>query len=64
METRESIKGIYAYAETLFRKKIKCIKSDNGLEFCMTKYYKEKGIVHQTSCLEMSQQNGRVERKH
>ena len=31
---------------------------------CLTKYFAEHGILHQTSCVETPQQNGRVERKH
>ncbi|XP_010484995.1 PREDICTED: uncharacterized protein LOC104763305 [Camelina sativa] len=38
---------------------------DNGTEFmCLTKFFAEQGIVHQTSCVGTPQQNGRVERNH
>jgi len=50
-----------------FGKDVKIIRSDNGLEFKsgpMKFFYSEKGIIHQTSCVDTPQQNGRVERKH
>ena len=46
---------------------MKIIRSDNGLEFLsrpMKQFYQQKGIVHQTTCIDTPQQNGRVERKH
>ncbi|OMO87137.1 Integrase, catalytic core [Corchorus capsularis] len=52
---------------TQFGKKVKQIRTDNGPEFqsnCMLDYYKEHGIVLQTSCTDTPQQNGVVERKH
>ncbi|OMO75305.1 Integrase, catalytic core [Corchorus capsularis] len=52
---------------TQFGKKVKQIRTDNGPEFqsnCMLDYYKEHGIVLQTSCTDTPQQNGIVERKH
>ena len=33
-------------------------------EFFMTNFFVNKGIVHQTSCVNSPQQNGIVERKH
>ena len=43
------------------------IRSDNALEFesapC-TQFFADLGIIHQTSCVNRPQQNGRVERKH
>ena len=30
----------------------------------MSSYFKDLGIIHQTSCVNTPQQNGRVERKH
>lgn len=44
--------------------RVKMIRTNNGPEFIMLQYYATKGIVHQTSCAESPQQNGRVERKH
>jgi len=42
----------------------KIIRSDNGPEFILSAFYASKGIIHQRSCVETPQQNGRVERKH
>ena len=54
-------------ADTQFGAKIKIARSDNGYEFSsklIEKFYREKGIIHQTSCTDTPQQNGRVERKN
>lgn len=41
------------------------MRSDNGSEFiCLREFFAAQGIIHQTSCVETPQQNGRVERKH
>jgi hypothetical protein len=53
--------------KTQFGKSIKRIRSDNGGEFTshkMQKFYKEQGILQETSCPHTPQQNGVVERKH
>ena len=42
----------------------KIIRSDNGLEFLLSDFYASQSIIHQKSCVETPQQNGRVERKH
>ena len=47
--------------------KVKTIRSDNDSEFTtcpMKKFYGENGIIHGTSCVVTSLQNGRLERKH
>jgi len=51
---------------TEFETNVKVIRSDNGAEFTsntMRKFYREKGIIHEMSCTDTPQQNGRVERK-
>ena len=53
--------------KTQFNVGVKVIRSDNGREFTlgpMKKFYAKHGIVHQTNCVNTTQQNGRVERKH
>jgi len=42
----------------------KIIRSDNGPKFLLSEFYASHGIVHQNSCVETPQRNGRVERKH
>lgn len=50
--------------QTKFHITPKCIRSDNGPEFLIPSFYESHGILHQRSCVESPQQNGRVERKH
>lgn len=53
--------------KTQFGWEVKIVRSDNGREFTsghIHKFYLERGIIHQTSCVNTPQQNGRVERKH
>lgn len=40
------------------------VRTDNGPEFLLTDFYQSSGIIHQISCCETPQQNGRVERRH
>ena len=63
-ETCLLIQSFYSYVETQFNKKIKVLRSDNGLEFNMIDFYRIKGIIHEKSCVNTPQQNGIVERKH
>ena len=49
-----------------FRKKVRLIRTNNAKEyFCgeVNKYMEDKGIIHQSSCLNTPQQNGLAERK-
>lgn len=50
-----------------FETSVKIVRIDNGSEFTsnpMQQFYHDHGIRRQSSCVETSQQNGRVERKH
>ena len=63
-EVQNSIRSFIKFVETQFDTNVKVIRSDNGAEFLMSDFYLSRGIIHQTSCPETPQQNGRVERKH
>ena len=63
-KTQLLLSQFYALVETQFNKKIKCIRTDNGTKFLMKDFFKSKGIIHHLSCVETSQQNSIVERKH
>ncbi|XP_071689294.1 uncharacterized protein [Rutidosis leptorrhynchoides] len=58
---------IWGPYKVLTEEKIKNVRSDNALEFVhggLGEYLAKKGVIHQTSCPDRPQQNGRVERKH
>jgi hypothetical protein len=63
-ETRQHVKDFIQLIETQHNSKVKRVRTDNGIEFIMPQFYASKGIIHQTSCVESPEQNGRVERKH
>nr|KYP34077.1 Retrovirus-related Pol polyprotein from transposon TNT 1-94 [Cajanus cajan] len=64
-EVSRTLLNFFALIERQFGKQIKVLRSDNGTEFtCLRNYFHEHGIVFQTSCPGIPQQNGRVERKH
>lgn len=61
----QQIRNFLAMIERQFSRKVKKIRSDNGTEFmCLANFFREQGIIHETSCVYTPQQNGRVERKH
>lgn len=47
-----------------FLREVKAIRSDNDTEFNIVDVCRERGIVHQLSCVETPKQNAQVERKH
>lgn len=64
-EVQHVFKRFIAYADKQFSKPVRMVRSDNGTEFMvLSSFFKDHGIVHQTSCVDTPQQNGRVERKH
>jgi transposase InsO family protein len=53
--------------KTQYDGKIKIFRSDNGTEFVNNKiltFFKENGIIHQTTCVNTPEQNGVSERKN
>ena len=63
-DTRSILQSFYTMIKTQFNKAIKIFRTDNGLKFQMTKFFKTPGIIHQHSCVATPQQNSVVERKH
>jgi len=58
------LKNFGVFVQTQSETAIKVIRNDNGTEFFMTNFCINKGIVHQTSCVNTPQKNSIVERKH
>jgi hypothetical protein len=58
------VKNFITLVENQFHVTPKVVRSDNGPEFILNDFFASKGIIHQRSCVETPQQNGRVERKH
>ncbi|CAN1192604.1 Retrovirus-related Pol polyprotein from transposon TNT 1-94 [Linum perenne] len=63
-ETRSLVQSFCAMVQTQFSSRVQTIRSDQGQEFRMDSFFSLHGIQHQTSCVSIAQQNGRVERKH
>jgi len=55
-EVVKVLENFVVFVPTQFETAIKIIKSDNGTEFFMTNFFVNKGIVHQTSCINIPQQ--------
>lgn len=61
------LKKFLSMIKTQFSAIVKIIRSDNGIEFLNVKYNEmldSYGIIHQSSCAYIPQQNGVVKRKH
>jgi len=58
------LEDFVVFIQTQFETGIKVIRSDNETEFFMTNFFSNKGIIHQNSCVNTSQQNNILERKH
>ena len=59
--------SFFKMIQTQFHTTIKTLRSDNGREFVnseMTRFCKEKGVIHQTSCVYTPEQNGVAEWKN
>ncbi|GJV19606.1 retrovirus-related pol polyprotein from transposon TNT 1-94 [Tanacetum coccineum] len=58
----EALKSFLKFVSTQFETQVKIVRSDNALEIVKGQcgpYLLSKGIVHQTSCVDRPQQNGR-----
>jgi len=61
------LQKFWQYVNTHFGKQVKILRSHNALEFDSAPcedFFSKHGIIHQTSCVDRPQQNGRVERKY
>ena len=63
-EVTSSVVCFITLDENQFLCRVKIIRFDNGLEFQLIKFFQQKGILHQTSCMETPQQNRVVKCKH
>lgn len=59
-----SMPNFYAYVQTQFSVNIKCIRSDNGTEFTLSKFFAKNGIMHHLTCVATLQENVVVKREH
>ena len=68
MKAKSNVKQLlisfYNMILTQFNIGIKAIRSNNALEFSLSNFYSDHGIVHQKSCVYTPQQNFVVKRKH
>jgi Integrase core domain len=71
LKTKDEVKRVFkefvTMVKTQFGKTVKVIRSDNGTEYVnhdLKIFFKNEGIVHETSCVGTPQQNGIAERKN
>jgi len=61
------LKAFVSFVKKQFTAHVKIIMTDNRMEFkeaSALEFYKCKGIMHQTSCVDTPQQDRVVKRKH
>lgn len=64
-EVSPRLREFLALVKRQFNCDVKTLHSDNGTEFmCLTNFFCDQGIIHETLCVGIPQQNGRVERKY
>ena len=66
-DVKEAFKEFYSMIETQFHTQIQVIRTENGKEYfnsILDRTFKEKGIIHQSTCFDTPQQNGIAERKN
>ena len=66
MREKSDVETILKMVQTQFQKNIQILRSDNGQEYfknALAQIFLEKGIIHQSSCIDTPQQNGLVKRK-
>lgn len=66
-EVCQLFQNFYKMVETQFQSKIRILHTDNGTEYIndvLGQFLKDKGILHQSTCVNTPQQNGIAERKN
>ena len=64
MQHKSQTPSFFQLVHAQFNLKIKCLRSDNGVEFQMHDFFSAQGTIHQLSYVETPQQNAVVDRKH
>ena len=67
IEVRFVFINFHSMIQTQFQTKIQILRIDNGTKYfnnILGNYLQEHGIIHQSSCVDTSQQNGVTERKN